>query len=131
MSEMSLEAGEAREGALVEDGPGIVVNPAAFDDLLPPETPAGAPKALAAGNLDLILDVEVRVTACLGSVRKSIGEVLSLTEGQVIDLERAAGEPVEVLVNGKLVAKGEVVVVDERYGIRVTEVLAPPDKPVR
>src|SRR5262249_13739116 len=103
----------------------VRVNPAAFDELLPAAGDASAPAARdARGNLDLILDVNVDVTASLGNVRKSIGEILSLTEGQVVDMERGAGEPVDLLVNGRLVARGEVVVADERYGIRITEILA-------
>ncbi len=97
-----------------------------------PELAAGAacgPNAGAAGNnLGLILDVEVPVTVVLGSVRKSLAEVLSLCEGQVIELDRVAGEPVDLLVNGKLVARGEVVVVDERYGLRVSQIVAPTER---
>ena len=58
----------------------------------------------------------------------TIGEILSLTDGQVIDLERAAGDPVDLLVNGKLIARGEVVVVDEHYGLRISRIVAPAER---
>lgn len=100
------------------------VTPASF-----PELAAGTSSGGGTGNnLGLILDVEVPVTVVLGSVRKSLGEVLALSEGQVIDLDRMAGEPVDLLVNGKLVARGEVVVVDERYGLRVSQIIAPSER---
>jgi flagellar motor switch protein FliN/FliY len=121
------QAPEVDKAASAPEG-GVTVTPAAFEDLAPPDAAAVPPRSEGAGNLDLILDVDVRVTACIGSVRKSIGEILSLTEGQVIDMERSAGEPVDLLVNGKHVARGEVVVVDERYGIRITEIVAPAER---
>jgi flagellar motor switch protein FliN/FliY len=80
---------------------------------------AGSP-----GNLDLIVDIPVRITVELGRTRKTIGEVLALGPGSVVELNKMAGEPVDVLVNGKLIARGEVVVIDESFGIRVTEVVS-------
>jgi flagellar motor switch protein FliN/FliY len=101
-------------------GDRVKVNPVAFEEFVD----GGQPEALFGDrNLDLILDVEVPVSVVLGRVRKSIGEIISLTEGQVIDLERSAGEPVDLLVNGKLVARGEVVVVDEHYGLRISQII--------
>ena len=76
------------------------------------------------GNLDLIVDIPVRITVELGRTRKTIGEVLALGPGSVVELNKMAGEPVDVLVNGKLIARGEVVVIDESFGIRVTEVVS-------
>ncbi|MDR3354948.1 MAG: flagellar motor switch phosphatase FliY [Synergistaceae bacterium] len=76
------------------------------------------------GNIDLIVDIPVRVTVELGRTRKTIGEVLALGPGSVVELNKMAGEPVDVLVNGKLIARGEVVVIDESFGIRVTEVVS-------
>ena len=75
-------------------------------------------------NIDLIVDIPVRVTVELGRTRKTIGEVLSLGPGSVVELNKMAGEPVDVLVNGKLIARGEVVVIDESFGIRITEVVS-------
>jgi len=75
-------------------------------------------------NLDLIVDIPVRITVELGRTRKTIGEVLNMAPGSVVELEKMAGEPVDVLVNGKLVARGEVVVIDESFGVRVTEIVS-------
>lgn len=100
------------------------VAPATF-----PELGQVSPASATPGNnLGLILDVEVPVSVVLGTVRKSLADVLSLSEGQVIDLDRGAGELVDLLVNGKLVARGEVVVVDERYGLRISQIIAPAER---
>lgn len=74
-------------------------------------------------NIDLIMDVPLQVTVELGRTSKSIKEILEFAPGTIIELERIAGEPIDVLVNGKLVAKGEVVVIEESFGIRVTEII--------
>lgn len=74
-------------------------------------------------NIDLLLDVPLEVTAELGRTSKSIKEILDFSPGTIIELNRLAGEPVDVLVNGKFVARGEVVVIEEAFGIRVTEVI--------
>lgn len=74
-------------------------------------------------NIGLIMDVPLEVTVELGRTSKSISEILNFAPGTIIELERIAGEPIDVLVNGKFVAKGEVVVIEENYGIRVTEIL--------
>lgn len=74
-------------------------------------------------NIDLIMDVPLEVTAELGRTSKSIKEILEFSPGTIIELDRIAGEPIDVLVNGKLVAKGEVVVIEESFGIRVTEII--------
>ena len=73
-------------------------------------------------NIDLILDVPLEVTVELGRTRKSISEILDFSPGTIIELDKIAGEPIDVLVNGKFVAKGEVVVIEESFGIRVTEI---------
>ncbi len=74
-------------------------------------------------NIDLIMDVPLQVTVELGRTSKSIKEILEFTPGTIIELDRIAGEPIDVLVNGKLVAKGEVVVIEESFGIRVTDII--------
>ncbi|ROR30776.1 flagellar motor switch protein FliN/FliY [Mobilisporobacter senegalensis] len=74
-------------------------------------------------NIDLIMDVPLEVTVELGRSNKSIKEILEFTPGTIIELNKLAGEPVDVLVNGKFVAKGEVVVIEESFGIRVTEII--------
>jgi flagellar motor switch protein FliN/FliY len=98
-------------------GPVVDVRPAEFTPLAA-RGPSGS-----ASKIDLIADIPVRVTVELGKTRKNISEVLAMTTGSVIELDKMAGEPVDVLVNGKLIAKGEVVVIDENFGVRITEVL--------
>jgi flagellar motor switch protein FliN/FliY len=75
------------------------------------------------GNIGLILDVPLQVTVELGSTRMKIKEILELGMGSVIELDRLAGDPVDIFVNGKLIAKGEVVVIDENFGIKVTDIV--------
>lgn len=82
-------------------------------------------------NIDLILDVPLEVTVELGKTKKSIREILELGPGSIIQLDKLAGEPVDLLVNGKLIAKGEVVVIDETYGIRITTIISPMDRMTR
>ncbi|MEV6932579.1 flagellar motor switch protein FliN [Dactylosporangium sp. NPDC051485] len=77
---------------------------------------------------DLLHDVEMEVTAELGRTRMSVRELLSLAPGAVIELDRAAGGPADLLVNGRLIARGEVVVIDENFGIRITEIVGPNDR---
>ena len=74
-------------------------------------------------NIGLIMDVPPEVTVELGRTKKSIAEILDFTPGTIIELDKIAGEPIDVLVNGKFVAKGEVVVIEESFGIRVTEII--------
>lgn len=83
----------------------------------------GAPGGAAPANIDLIMDVALEVTVELGRTKKSISEVLDFAPGTIIELDKVAGEPVEVFVNGKMVARGEVVVIEESFGVRVTEIL--------
>jgi flagellar motor switch protein FliN/FliY len=85
----------------------------------PVATPADSEK-----NLELILDVPVTVAMEIGRVRVPIRNLLQLTQGSVVELDRLAGEPLDVTVNGTLIAHGEVVVVNERYGIRFTDVIS-------
>jgi flagellar motor switch protein FliN/FliY len=77
------------------------------------------------GGLDMLHDVEMEVSAELGRTRMSVRELLSLSPGAIVELDRAAGSPADLLVNGRLIARGEVVVVDENFGIRITEIVAP------
>lgn len=78
---------------------------------------------IAPENIDLIMDVPLEVTVELGRTSKSIKEILDFSPGTIIELDKLAGEPIDVLVNGKFVAKGEVVVIEESFGIRVTEII--------
>jgi flagellar motor switch protein FliN/FliY len=90
-----------------------------------PARGGGTAAAPARGGLDLLHDVEMEVTAELGRTRMSVRELLSLQPGTVIELDRAAGGPADLLVNGRLIARGEVVVIDENFGIRITEIVPP------
>jgi flagellar motor switch protein FliN/FliY len=83
----------------------------------------------AAGQgLDLLMDVPLRVTVELGRTRMQIRDVLELGKGSVVELDKLAGEPVDLLVNGKLIARGEVVVIDENFGVRVTDIVSPAER---
>lgn len=75
-------------------------------------------------NVAMILDVPMEVTVELGRTRRRVREILSMTPGSVVELDRQAGEPVDILVNGKLLARGEVVVIDENFGVRISEVVS-------
>jgi len=75
-------------------------------------------------NIDMIMDVSLQVTVELGRTRKLIREILELAPGSVVELDKLAGEPVDILVNGKIVAKGEVVVIDENFGVRITGIVS-------
>ncbi len=89
------------------------------------ETQAPA-EAQRSASLDLVIDVPLRVTVELGSTRMLVREVLRLDKGSVIDLDRAAGEPADVLVNGRLLARGEVTVENDRLAVRIVEMLVEP-----
>ena len=79
-------------------------------------------------NLDVILDIPVNISMEVGSTEISIRNLLQLNQGSVIELDRLAGEPLDVLVNGTLIAHGEVVVVNEKFGIRLTDVISPSER---
>ena len=80
------------------------------------------------GNIGLIMDVFMEMTVELGRTKKSIKDILGMGEGTIIELDKLAGEPVDILVNHKPIAKGEVVVIDENFGVRVTEILSPMER---
>ena len=79
-------------------------------------------------NISLIMDVNMEMTVELGRTQKTIKEILGMGEGTIIELDKLAGEPVDILVNQKKIAKGEVVVIDENFGVRVTEILSPMER---
>lgn len=93
--------------------------------LSPFDTKAGG---VAVNSLDLILDIPMQVSVQLGTTRMVIRDLLQLGQGSVVELDKLAGEPMEVLVNNKLVARGEVVVVNEKFGIRLTDVVSPTER---
>ncbi len=79
-------------------------------------------------NLDVVLDIPVNLSMEIGRTRISIRNLLQLNQGSVVELERLAGEPMDVLVNGTLIARGEVVVVNEKFGIRLTDIISPAER---
>jgi flagellar motor switch protein FliN/FliY len=87
---------------------------------------AGPPPA--ARNLDLLLDVPLDVTVEIGRTRVAIRDLLQLGQGSVLELGKAAGEPLDVLINGKPVARGEAVMVNDRFGVRLTDIMSPSER---
>jgi flagellar motor switch protein FliN/FliY len=87
-----------------------------------PLQPAAAPPTGEPGELERLTDVTVEVSVEIGRTRMTLGEALALGPGSVVGLHRLAGEPVDLLVNGRVIARGEVVVIDEEFGLRVTDV---------
>lgn len=100
----------------------VPVQPVQFTPL------ASGPVPVNDANIGLILDVPLQVTVELGRTSKSIKEVLELTNGSIVELDRLAGEPVDIMVNGKYLAKGEVVVIDENFGVRITDIASPAER---
>lgn len=101
----------------------------------PAAAPAAAPARQASasldvpeGNLEVLLDVPLEVIVELGRTDLQIKEILSLAPGSVVELNRMAGEPINIMVNGKLVARGEVVVIDENFGVKITHIISPMER---
>lgn len=114
----AFAAGGADPAAAPSDAPAGVGSPA--------ETPSAKKNTQnAVQSLDFILDIPLKVTVELGRAKMSVREILQLGQGSVVELSKFAGEPLEVLVNDKLVARGEVVVVNEKFGIRLTDIISP------
>jgi len=107
-------------------GGGVNVNPVNF-----PSLQQGSGSSSLPPNLELLLDVQMALTVELGRTKKYVKEILSLGEGSIIELDKLAGEPVDLLVNGKLIARGEVVVIDENFGVRVTDIVGPAERVAR
>ncbi len=98
--------------------PQVNVQPAQFQPFV-----GGISPALQQENIDLIMDVPLDVAVELGRTTKTIQEGLDMNPGTIIELDKIAGEPIDVLVNGKYVAKGEVVVIEESFGVRITDII--------
>ncbi len=109
---------DAPEGEPTTRGQRVTVSPVAFAPF--PQIHLPEPS----GDIALLLDVSLDLTVELGRTRMKIKEVLSLGPGAVVELDKLAGEPLDIWVNGTFIARGEVVVVDEKFGVRVTEVLS-------
>ena len=95
-----------------------------FDQLAPEKQAATAEQS----KLDMIMDVSVQISVEMGRTRMPIKDLLSLSPGSVIELDKLAGDPLDIFVNDSLVAKGKVVVVDENFGIRITDLVSPEDR---
>lgn len=111
------------EQAVAGDDVGIEADVAALESLQP-EPGATSTESNQTGNLDKILDIPVTLGVEIGSTKIAIRNLLQLNQGSVVELDRLAGEPLDVMVNGTLVAHGEVVVINEKFGIRLTDVIS-------
>ena len=103
--------------------PPVNVQQAQFTSFNAPQLSAGESQ-----NLNMLLDIPLQVTVELGRTKRSVKEILELTGGSIIELDKLAGEPVDILVNSRLIAKGEVVVIDENFGVRITDIASPTDR---
>lgn len=99
-----------------------------FSKLVDKPAPQGGEERREDINLDVILDIPVTISMEIGRTKINIRNLLQLTQGSVVELDRLAGEPMDVLVNGTLIAHGEVVVVNDKFGIRLTDVLSPAER---
>ncbi len=90
--------------------------------------PSGPGSDIAPADIERVLDVPVQLTAELGRTRITIKSLLQLSQGSIVELDGLAGEPMDVLINGYLIAQGEVVVVNDKFGIRLTDIIAPPER---
>ncbi|MED0669329.1 flagellar motor switch phosphatase FliY [Aneurinibacillus aneurinilyticus] len=106
-----------------EHQPPTNVQPVQFSSFDANAVPQGNPQ-----NLGMLLDIPLKVTVELGRTKKQIKDILDLSPGSILELDKLAGEPVDILVNNKLIAKGEVVVIDENFGVRVTDILSQWDR---
>jgi len=120
-AEQSNQPSANPTGAATDNDP---AQPANFDTLeanADATTPADV-------NLEVVLNVDVELALEVGRTSISVRDLLQLTQGSVVELDRLAGEPLDVLINGTLVARGEVVVVNDKYGIRLTDVISPSER---
>ncbi|PLS16685.1 flagellar motor switch phosphatase FliY [Bacillus sp. M6-12] len=101
----------------------VNVQPASFSSFQPYQLQEAEQK-----NLNMLLDIPLQVTVELGRTNRSVKEILELSAGSIIELDKLAGEPVDILVNNRLIAKGEVVVIDENFGVRVTDIISQTDR---
>lgn len=128
LSDSELEAMLSQFGGPMEAPPeptsaGSAPTSGAFSNML-----VTGPDAMLPRGIDMILDIPLDITVELGRVRMLIKDVLELASGSIVELDRVAGEPIDVLVNGRLIARGEVVVIEDNFGIRLTEIISPADR---
>jgi flagellar motor switch protein FliN/FliY len=121
---MQQTFGQALQGGGMtsQQSPPPNVQPVQFANLQSTNAPANQ------GNIGLLMDVFMEMTVELGRTKRDIKYILTIGEGTIIELDKLAGEPVDILVNNKLIAKGEVVVIDENFGVRVTEIVSPGER---
>jgi len=117
--------GMATEGNRLSGKDAPVVQPVEFTEF---DRGGGQVQQTLPENLELLMDIPLQVTVELGRTKRTVQEILELAPGSVVELDKLAGEPVDILVNNKLVAKGEVVVIEENFGVRVTEIISQWDR---
>jgi flagellar motor switch protein FliN len=117
-------AGAGMPGMGAMAGFGMPVGGPSVQPVQFPSLQQGGPPGTEPGNIGLLMDVYMELTVELGRTRKLVKDILTIGEGSIIELDKLAGEPVDILVNHKLIAKGEVVVIDENFGVRVTEIVS-------
>ncbi|EWG11966.1 flagellar motor switch phosphatase FliY [Cytobacillus firmus] len=117
------QSGPQHFGGSYANGVQPNVQPAAFSSFEPYHMQETETK-----NLDMLLDIPLQVTVELGRTKRSVKEILELSSGSIIELDKLAGEPVDILVNNRLIAQGEVVVIDENFGVRVTDIISQSDR---
>jgi flagellar motor switch protein FliN len=125
--EQQTQAAGGAMSEVVGGMPTESVAPAAFANFSSSPTPM-APGMGAHQDINLILDIPVQLTVELGRTRIPIKNILQLAQGSVVELDALAGEPMDVLVNGYLIAQGEVVVVNDKFGIRLTDIVTPSER---
>lgn len=121
---MAEQAEEEAKATTEPAGGGAAISPADIFERFDAASASGANN----GNIDLILDIPVALTVELGRTKIAIRSLLQLAQGSVVELDGLAGEPMDVLVNGCLIAQGEVVVVNEKFGIRLTDIITPTER---
>ena len=119
----SAPVSEAKRAQANRAADAVQARPVLPEDFSDTPTPAATEV-----NLEMVLDVPVTIAMEIGRTRISIRNLLQLNQGSVVELDRLAGEPLDVLVNGTLIAHGEVVVVNEKFGIRLTDVISPSER---
>jgi flagellar motor switch protein FliN/FliY len=126
-SQMGM-SGDQGGGDDIMAGLGNLMSPPNVQSVQFPNLQGQPPASHEMGNIGLLMDVKMEMTVELGRTHKLIKEILGFGEGTIIELDKLAGEPVDILVNHKLIARGEVVVIDENFGVRITEIISPLDR---
>ncbi len=127
----SCEASESKIHLLIPESVIVALVPAEGSEEMELETVSGEVHSgamVSDERLELLMDIPLEISVELGRVKMEVREVLGLSAGSIVEINKAAGEPVDVLVNGRPVARGEVVVIDENFGVRITEILSPRER---